>query len=119
VADAIARMKLVSSGKECPTVPPPPPPRLVKGKESHRHFGSYDGDYSYTSTQDTLTSGQQTNTSKSRSRYRREKERPGKARNFYRFAAPVVCLLLARFVAIIWNPLEFHVIASALSFHAL
>ncbi|EFX70652.1 hypothetical protein DAPPUDRAFT_309374 [Daphnia pulex] len=76
VADAIARMKLVSSGKECPTVPPPPPPRLVKGKESHRHFGSYDGDYSYTSTQDTLTSGQQTNTSKSRSRYRREKERP-------------------------------------------
>ncbi|XP_046439931.1 rho GTPase-activating protein 190-like isoform X11 [Daphnia pulex] len=77
VADAIARMKLVSSGKECPTVPPPPPPRLVKGKESHRHFGSYDGDYSYTSTQDTLTSGQQTNTSKSRSRYRREKERPG------------------------------------------
>ena len=30
VADAIARMKLVSSGKECPTVPPPPPPRLAK-----------------------------------------------------------------------------------------
>ena len=30
VADAIARMKLVSSGKECPTVPPPPPPRLAQ-----------------------------------------------------------------------------------------
>ena len=103
MADAIARMKLVSSGKECPTVPPPPPPRLVKGKESHRHFGSYDADYSYTSAQDPLTSGQQTNTSKSRSRYRREKERPGKTRNLIDSLSPVLCLL-ARFVTIIWNP---------------
>lgn len=75
VADAIARMKLVSSGKECPTVPPPPPPRLAKVKESHgyRQFGSYDGDYSYTSSQD--PGGPPTST-KTRSRYRREKGRP-------------------------------------------
>ena len=72
-------MKLVSSGKECPTVPPPPPPRIGKAKEGHRHFGSYDGDYSYTSPQqlpqDMQPSSGNTNT---RSRYRREKERPGK-----------------------------------------
>jgi len=75
VADAIARMKLVSSGKECPTVPPPPPPRLAQVKEGHgyRHFGSYDGDYSYTSSQD--PGGPATST-KTRSRYRREKGRP-------------------------------------------
>ena len=46
-------------------------------KEGHgyRHFGSYDGDYSYTSSQD--PGGPATST-KTRSRYRREKGRPGK-----------------------------------------
>lgn len=117
MADAIARMKLVSSGKECPTVPPPPPPRLVKGKESHRHFGSYDGDYSYTSTQDQLTSGQQTNTSKSRSRYRREKERPGKASHLM-YSLPQFSAYLLRLLPS-FGTIEFHMVASALSFHAL
>lgn len=90
-------MNLLPGSKESPTVPPPPPPRQGKTKPDYghvlRHYGSYDADYSYTSSQEPM-SGQTSAGTKGRSRHRREKERPSTLNTA---ATPYVGVLLSPF----------------------